>query len=80
MQDGHPKCRRVTARRNSIVFKALRKIGKEYLFPSKIFCVAGHLAGVLAECERCVEHKMNHWEGAKCVLGYQGSLFFNLFI
>ena len=59
MQDGHPKYRRATAGRNSIVFKALRKIEKEYLFPSKI-CVTGCLAGVLADCDRYLQHKMIH--------------------
>lgn len=74
MQDCHPKYRRAIAERNSVVFKALRKIEKEYLSPSKIFCVADCLAGVFTECGRFVEHEMNLWEGVKCVLRYQGSL------
>ena len=60
MQDGHLNYRRATAGRNSIVFKALRKIEKEYLFPSKISCVTGCRAGVLDECDRYVQHKTNH--------------------
>lgn len=68
MQDDHPTERRVTAERNSVVSQALRKIEKD-LSPSKIFCVAAHVSGVVAAYGRFMEHEMTLWEGAQCVLG-----------